>query len=203
MRQGTDPFSTFDDMFAGRGLMLAPFDSSVGGCGALRLGQMGMAGGREGTGRFSSQTMMFSSAVGGDGRVRSERFASSSVGDFDKKIAETQQAYSNSATGVDKMSLERQMRDRARKMVKEQIRGGDERQTQMFRGMDEAQAAQFDQHWEREAVPNLPSHFKGVPAQMAFAPEQTPQLFNCPQHNSQRQVCGATAHRPMTAQLRR
>eukprot|EP00450_Noctiluca_scintillans_P000467 CAMPEP_0194502452 /NCGR_PEP_ID=MMETSP0253-20130528/25775_1 /TAXON_ID=2966 /ORGANISM="Noctiluca scintillans" /LENGTH=59 /DNA_ID=CAMNT_0039344605 /DNA_START=104 /DNA_END=280 /DNA_ORIENTATION=+ len=47
MRQGTDPFSTFDDMFAGRGLMLAPFDSSVGGCGALRLGQMGMAGGRE------------------------------------------------------------------------------------------------------------------------------------------------------------
>jgi hypothetical protein len=61
--------------------------------------------------------MVTSSATGKDGKVHTERFASSSVQDGSKKARETQQAYSNSSTGQDKMSMERQHGDRGRKMV--------------------------------------------------------------------------------------
>merc|ERR1719386_349903 len=105
-----------------------------------------------GEGGFSSQTMMMSSTIGADGQRHTERFSSSSVGDRQRKLAETQQAYSNSSTGVDKMSMERQMAERSRKMVKELNRqSGEERNTEMFRGMTEAQTGQFDTDWRQNA----------------------------------------------------
>merc|ERR1719450_1950003 len=141
-----------------------------------------VSAGTGGFGEFSSSTMMMSMNIGPDGQVHTEKFASSSVGDHDKRIAETQQAYSNSSTGVDKMSLERQMQDRGRKMVKERIAGGDERQTEMFRGFDESQAHEFDQQWQQQAAPHLRNHFSGVPQLMA-APQRVPeQLTNAPQY---------------------
>merc|ERR1712046_176569 len=61
--------------------------------------------------------------------------------------------------GMDKMSLERQMADRSRKMVKEYNRqSGEERSTDMFRGMTEDQTAQFDTDWRQNAQPHLPQH---------------------------------------------
>merc|ERR1712136_500548 len=107
-------------------------------------------------------TMMMSMNVGPDGQVHTEKFASSSAGDRDKRIAETQQAYSNSSTGAEKMSLERQ--------------------TEMFRGFDESQAHEFDQQWQQHAAPHLRNHFSGVPQLMA-APQRVPeQLTNAPQY---------------------
>merc|ERR1712107_935861 len=51
-------------------------------------------------------------------------------------ICETQQKYSNSDTGVDKMSLERIHNERGKKVVKERSAlTGDETQTEMFHGM--------------------------------------------------------------------
>merc|ERR1712136_576334 len=78
--------------------------------------------------------------------------------------------------GVDKMSLERQMQDRGRKMVKERIAGGDERQTEMFRGFDESQAHEFDQQWQQQAAPQR------APQQLTSAPQYAaaPQLTNTP-----------------------
>merc|ERR1719323_2207730 len=143
---------------------------------------MGMNEGSAGSGGFNSSTMTMSVNTGPDGQVHTEQFASSSVGDHDKRIADTQQACSNSSTGVDKMSLERQMQDRGRKMVKERIAGGDERQTEMFRGFDESQAHKFDQQWQQHASPHLRNHFSGVPQLMA-APQRVPeQLTNAPQY---------------------
>ncbi|CAK9041651.1 Hypothetical protein SCF082_LOCUS24029, partial [Durusdinium trenchii] len=76
------------------------------------------------------------------------------------------QMYSNS-TGVDKMSLERQLEGRARKVVKERTRNTmEERQTEMFRGMNEEDAPDFDRHWQERAVPHLPQHQVGFGRQL-------------------------------------
>merc|ERR1719511_295248 len=193
------PFSHFDDMFAGPSGSLIGFggcDGSAGLFGMMDQMMMGMNEGSAGSGGFSSSTMMMSMNIGPDGQVHTEKFASSSVGDRDKRIAETQQAYSNSSTGADKMSLERQMQDRGRKMVKERINGGDERQTEMFRGFDESQAHEFDQQWQQHAAPHLRNHFSGVPQLMA-APQRVPeQLTNAPQYAAAPQLTNAPHTRP-------
>merc|ERR1719491_1582976 len=107
------------------------------GQGGMQSSSMMMSSGGDGGG-FSSQTMMMSSNIGADGQRHTERFSSSSVGDRQRQLAETQQAYANSSTGVDKMSMERQMADRSRKIIKESNRqSGDERNTELFRGMTE------------------------------------------------------------------
>merc|ERR1740123_1838976 len=100
---------------------------------------MGMGG----DGGFSCQTMMMSSSMGEDGKMHTERFASSAIGDRARQISEVQQAYSNSNSGMDKMSLERQMANRGRKMVKEVNQfTGEERNTDLYKGMTEAQNAE-------------------------------------------------------------
>merc|ERR1719375_327310 len=94
------------------------------------------SGGMGGQGGFSCQTMMVSSHMGADGQRHTERFSSSTIGDQGRRMAEIQQAYSNSSTGVDKLSMERQMADRGRKMVKEYNRQtGEERNTDLFKGI--------------------------------------------------------------------
>ncbi|CAE7261166.1 unnamed protein product [Symbiodinium pilosum] len=141
-----------------RGGMMGPMgpDMFDGGRGSMMM-MSGFGGG--GNGSFSSQTFSFSSHMGADGQVHTEQFASSAVGDRSQNMHEVQQAYSNSRTGQDKMSLERQLDGRGRKMVKERTRGtGEERQTDMFKGMSENDAADFDQDWLRRAVPALPQH---------------------------------------------
>lgn len=134
-------------------MMGGPMGMGMGG-GQMMSMQMGGFGGGEGG--FSSQTMMISSSMGPDGQTHTERFASSSVSDPTRRVAESQQAYSNSATMVDKMALERQMGDRARKMVKEYNRqSGDERNTELYRGMTEADCPEFDTQWRTNAAPYL------------------------------------------------
>eukprot|EP00927_Polykrikos_kofoidii_P067814 TRINITY_DN63254_c0_g1_i1.p1 TRINITY_DN63254_c0_g1~~TRINITY_DN63254_c0_g1_i1.p1 ORF type:complete len:288 (-),score=40.26 TRINITY_DN63254_c0_g1_i1:85-948(-) len=150
-------------MCGGMGNMVAM--SSCGGA----MGGMG--------GGFSSQTMCFSSKMGPDGQMHTEQFSSSTVGDTDRAIRETQQAYSNSSTGVDKMSMERQMRDQGRKMVKERSRTtGDERSTEMFRGITEDRAHEFDASWEREAAPHLQPHTRFQPNRLMAASDGRPQF---------------------------
>lgn len=125
---------------------------------------LAMGGGLGSSGQYSCQTMMFSSTMGPDGQMHSEKFVSSSVGDHGRQIQEVQQAYSNSTSGVDKMSMERQMGDRARKMVKMRNQhNGEEQSTDLFRGMEEHQAEEFNQQWRTQAAPYLPSHALGAP----------------------------------------
>jgi hypothetical protein len=74
--------------------------------------------GLAGPGQSSSSTMVVSSKKGRDGKLQTERYASSSVADGSRKAKEAQSAYSNSATGMDKVSMERQYGNRGRKMVR-------------------------------------------------------------------------------------
>mmetsp|Transcript_67111 Transcript_67111/g.119428 ORF Transcript_67111/g.119428 Transcript_67111/m.119428 type:complete len:303 (-) Transcript_67111:17-925(-) len=167
-----EPFAAMDDMMDN---MMQPFGRGgrgerggvFGGFGGGLLGgdifrdmDDMMAGARSsGGGEFSCKTMMFSSKMGADGQMHTEKFTSSTVGDRTRGHHETQQAYSNSNTGVDKFSLERQMGSQGRKVVKEKSRmSGEERQTDLFRGMSEEHAPEFDQRWAHEAAPHLPSH---------------------------------------------
>eukprot|EP00930_Biecheleria_cincta_P081747 TRINITY_DN7105_c0_g1_i1.p1 TRINITY_DN7105_c0_g1~~TRINITY_DN7105_c0_g1_i1.p1 ORF type:complete len:302 (-),score=57.50 TRINITY_DN7105_c0_g1_i1:211-1116(-) len=165
----TGGLGLFDDMFGSMGRMMEEMESMhmgrggsmmsssmfEGGGGSMMMSGMSAGGG----GSFSSQTFSFSSTMGSDGRMHTEQFSSSSVGDRHRNMYETQQAYSNSSTGVDKMSLERQMDGRGRKVVKERNReSAEERQTDMYKGMNEDQWGEFEQQWNQRAAPALPPH---------------------------------------------
>jgi len=176
----------FGDMFGHMDQMMQEMNAMAQGAG----GQMSaVQGGRDGGvmlrgmgagggGAYSCQTMTFSSTRGPDGKMHTERFSSSAVGDTNRQMQEVQQAYSNSSSGVDKMSLERQLQGRGRKMVKEYSRhSGEERNTDMFRGMTEEQCPEFDRRWQAEAAPHLPAHMghgvralAGSPAHSVPAP---------------------------------
>merc|ERR1719326_524168 len=104
--------------------------------GGAAVGGRGMAQGMAqfgGGGQYSCQTFVSSSQMGADGKMHTERFVSSDIGNREKGIRESQHAYQNSRTGIDKMGLERQLGDRARKNVKERDRNsGEERSSEMF-----------------------------------------------------------------------
>lgn len=167
-----DIFGQMDDMMRemdavtmGSGGQMSAMHQS-GGNGVMMRG-LGAGGG----GSYSCQTFMFSSGAGADGKLRTERFASSAVGDYNGQMREVQQAYSNSSTGVDKMSMERQLEGRGRKMVKERSSiTGEERTTDMLKGMTEDQSADFDQQWKQQAVPRLPQHMSGMQQYMLGGP---------------------------------
>mmetsp|Transcript_7271 Transcript_7271/g.17615 ORF Transcript_7271/g.17615 Transcript_7271/m.17615 type:complete len:275 (-) Transcript_7271:578-1402(-) len=113
--------------------------------------------------RSSSSTMVFSSKMGPDGQMHTERYSSSAVRAGQKNAFEQQQAYSNSSTGVDKMSMERQHGSRGRKMVKEYSHAsGEDRQTEYLRGIEDHQKQQFDDHWRSHIAPNMPKHMGGM-----------------------------------------
>lgn len=173
-------------MMGGPGMMMGGPGGGMmigGSGGGMMMGggdmmAMGMSGG--GDGGFSCQTMMISSQMGPDGQMHTERFASSSIGDPTRRIQEVQQAYSNSSTGVDKMSLERQLAERGRKVVKERdARTGEERSTELYQGMDEEHNAEFDQQWTQNAVPYLPRHAGDVRMIMG-APQGQPMAIQQP-----------------------
>merc|ERR1719356_720582 len=105
-----------------------------------------MAGiGGMGSGQYSVQTFAMTSTMGPDGRMHTEKYANSEIGNTQQRIRESQQAYSNSSTGMDKMGLERQLGDRGWKAVRERNRNTqEERSTNLFRGMDEQQKAVFE-----------------------------------------------------------
>merc|ERR1719253_2597545 len=101
-------------------------------------------------GSFSSQVMVMSSRMGEDGKMHTEKYHESSVNAG--KLRERQQAYSNSRSGMDKMALERHIDERGRKMVRERNRhNGEERQTQLLRGMEEQHVGRFDQDWQDQS----------------------------------------------------
>lgn len=151
-----DPFGMMQGMMSGFGNFgMMPFG---GGDPFSGFDMMDMNRGGGG-GQFSCQSMVMSSRMGPDGQMHVEKFASSSAGDASRGLHERQQAYSNSSSGVDKMSMERQMGHQGRKVVKERKRGSqDETQTELYRGMEEHESGAFDERWNREAAPHMPRH---------------------------------------------
>merc|ERR1719414_1383883 len=125
-----------------------------------------MGGG--GNGQYTCQSFMMTSNVGADGQVHTERFASSEVGNRGHGIREAQQAYSNSASGMDKMAMERQMGDRGVKVIRE--RNGntmEERSTELLQGMEESGREAFQTDFDAQAH-HLPQHPKFSPQALTY-----------------------------------
>lgn len=167
---GHDPFAGFGaDPFAGGGFgrggsIMQRFDDmsrhmaegfgGQGGRGLMGGAQLAMPG----DGQYSCQTFAMSSVMGPDGKMRTERFSSSDVGNAKHGIRESQHTYANSHSGIDKMGLERHVGGRGRKMVKELNRNTkEEKSTEMFRGMDESGKDAFDREFGSRAQ-HLPQH---------------------------------------------
>mmetsp|Transcript_32843 Transcript_32843/g.97544 ORF Transcript_32843/g.97544 Transcript_32843/m.97544 type:complete len:253 (-) Transcript_32843:578-1336(-) len=121
-----------------------------------------------GLGSFSCQETASMTRRGPDGKVHTERFASSAVGDVPTRAQEVQQAYANSLTGTEKASLERQLEGRGFKAVDERNRlSGERRRTDRYLGnLEEQQTADFEQQWQARAVPALPRHLGGGARQL-------------------------------------
>lgn len=108
-------------------------------------------------GAYSIQTATMRTFLGLDGRLHTEQFASSDVGHRDHDIRETHQAYSNSATRIQRRALEQQLEGRGRKTVREVGRDGKELTKEMYLGMEEKDRAAFDEAFQKKAV-HLPAH---------------------------------------------
>jgi len=182
---GHDPFKEFSAMPFGGGLggsmlggsmmsrfdqmaeeMMKGFGPGMGAADSARGGGGSLPGG----GSYSCQTFAMSSVRGADGKVHTEKYSSSDVGNREHGIREAQHAYSNSSTGMDKMGLERHLGDRARKMVKERDRNTmEERSSEMLRGMDESGRDRFDRDFGG-AARHLPPHGRFNPALMGGGP---------------------------------
>lgn len=164
---GADPFQEFSSSpFSGGlgGSMMSRFDNIAAEMmrGFPSHGEMmkGFSSDVPG-GSYSCQTYAMSSVMGKDGKMHTEKFASSDVGNPQHGIREAQHAYSNSSSGVDKMGLERHLGDRARKMVKERNRlTMEEKSSEMFRGMDEGGRDHFDKDFSGLSR-HLPPHGRG------------------------------------------
>jgi len=156
-----NPFAMMDCMMTqmmqsfGGGLFGGGLCGAGGPFGQMSQLMQGAGGGPRGS--FTCQTMSFSSSVGADGRLHREHFASSTVADSRRGARETKQIYSNTSTGVEKRSLERRISDQGRKVVQERSRD-EERCTDTLRGLEADQVTAFDDRWQREAAPHLPSH---------------------------------------------
>lgn len=159
-----DIFSQFDKM-------TSDVMKDFGGMRGMDPGKMmgGMAGGNLGGGQYACQSFAMCSRMGLDGKQHVEKYSSSDIGNAQHKIRESQQAYSNSSTGVDKMALERQIGEQGRKMVKERNRGTmDERTTELYRGMDESGKDAFDNRFAANRQ-HLPPHGAMPPAGLPAA----------------------------------
>lgn len=91
---------------------------------------------------------------GPDGKVMSERYASSSAGNGRNKIHEARHLYTDSS-GLEKSSHEQHIGGRSRMLVTETQKGNQSKSSQVFHGMDEAEVKAFDQDFASN-VANLP-----------------------------------------------
>lgn len=112
-------------------------------------GGMGDMGG----GQFVKQTFVSSMKMGPDGRPIQESYQTKATGATDKqgrKIAERQQAYHNTGTGMQKAAHERMLNGMGRKVVKERV-GDQVNEYNHYKRMHEDHGDRFDQEWSSAA----------------------------------------------------
>ncbi len=97
-------------------------------------------------GTMSQQVFVYSSRRDADGKTHEERYRSASFTDVGRGVHEHRQMYRNSA-GAEKVGHARILGNRGKKTVVERNRQGDERQSQILRGMDEGEVGDFDRDW--------------------------------------------------------
>merc|ERR1712187_117653 len=99
---------------------------------------------------------MTTSHYGPDGRIVTERYASSAAGNGKEGIHEAKHVYSNSASGIEKASHEQHLRGRSRMAVTEYGGGQEQEVNQVYHGMNETENEAFDQEFDMstEHLPN-------------------------------------------------
>jgi len=111
------------------------------------------------TGRYVSQSFVSHSHVDPDGKMVTERYASSAAGNGKENIHEAKHLYSNSTSGLEKASHEQHFRGRARMAVSEYGNGYQGPSNQIFHGMNKTDNAAFGQEFDTNAK-HLPDRVK-------------------------------------------
>lgn len=113
-----DPFGDFGDF----GSLMSGFDD-------IRMpgdGQVSRLG-AGGPGHCVSQTYVYSSKMGADGKLKVEKYYNSSVQGVDregKRVGQSEEMYNNTETGIKKIAQQRTLGDKARKVVKTKVKDG-------------------------------------------------------------------------------
>jgi hypothetical protein len=98
-------------------------------------------GNNKGQGSFIQQSYVSSVKYNQNGQPEKETYTAQTVRQTDKdgkRIQESQQAYKNTGTGIEKASHERLLNDRGHKIVKQRNRQqGEELEHNFFKGMGE------------------------------------------------------------------
>lgn len=105
----SDPFGDMMSHFDEIGMP----ETGIRGSGISRIGG--------GNGQCISQTFVYNQSIGPDGKPKVEKYFNSNVEGIDKqgrRIGQREEMYKNSATGVKKMSEQRMLGDKARKIVR-------------------------------------------------------------------------------------
>merc|ERR1712064_105460 len=108
------------------------------------------------TGRYVSQSFVSHSHVGPDGKIVTQRYASSAAGNGKENIHEAKHVYSNSTSGIEKASHEQHLRGRSRMAVTEYGEGKAREVNQIYHGMNETENEAFDQEFDMNTE-HLPS----------------------------------------------
>jgi len=111
------------------------------------------------SGHYVSQSFVSKSHVGPDGKIVTERYASSAAGNGKEGIHEAKHLYSNSSSGLEKASHEQHLRGRARLAVTEYGNGQESASNQIFHGMNKTENEVFGKEFDMNAK-HLPGRVK-------------------------------------------
>lgn len=130
--------------------------------------------------KFVSRTYVEKRARGQAGPEMVEKYQSSAYGAYDQdgtRLAERKQSYSNNATGLEKHAHERNIGNKARKVVEERYRNNQNR-SDLYRNISDQDAHSFDAEWE--------SRSRGVGISNTGAlPAPSGQIYSSSLRNSQ------------------
>jgi len=106
---------------------------------------------------YSSSTV-YSSGSNGRPAVVVEKTRSSRIGP--NGVAESQESLRDSRSGVERLTIERKLNDKARKLTKQRNHEGIIETTESLENLDEDEASLFDDEWCRAAQHNLVDPFQ-------------------------------------------
>jgi len=149
-----------------------------------------------GGGSYSSSSVSYSSGSGN--AVQYSRTSSTKIGPGG--LVEKQETERDSSKGVEKISLHRQLGDRARTVVRERDnhQGGQEVRHETLKGVSPEDATRFDQEWMQTAAQHL--HPYSSSHGSSSTPIRTSQRLAGPEHTSTTHTRPAnnTRHSPYT-----
>ena len=145
-----DPFETFPSAFGGS--MLDSFLPGSFRNDLMNFSRSMTSGGNNGC--HYSSVMVMNSTIGPDGKSHVEKYARSSASNPEFHVHELKEAYTNSASGIDKYAHEKKIGERGRRLTKERNRNTEEVVVNdEFYGMErtEDNVQQLEDEWAMRA----------------------------------------------------